>query len=484
MHTRLNRRGFLQGGAALAVVGGTQFFTGIPALADYAAAPALRRNAFTMASNDPILRGYRRAIKAMRALPNDNPCSWFYQAAIHGTSDPANLTAWNTCHDNPSFFWAWHRMYLYWFERIVRKQSGMYDWAIPFWDWTNPAQRAIPAPFRQSGDLLYDATRSASMNGGGLLSTSLATSVNTAMAFTDYFNAQSSINGPHGSVHVTVSGNMSSVSSAAQDPIFWAHHSQVDRLWNLWLAQGGGRSSPVGDATWRNTTYTFFDECCKQVTMKGCDVLRAALQLNYAYEGEPAQVNQYCPLKWVINPDLLKMVEIKRWPGPFPLRAGATRFKLDPRVAPVAGAPSLQDVLAAKEQLATLSIQGIEAEVQPGTSFDVFLGPPGVTPDPKGRQFLGTFALFSAGIKSRKQHYTPASFAFPAEQALVAAGTARELEVLVVPTNGLQAQATTSEVPKLAAPLAIRAFSLGVDKPMTAPPQDEQEKLRRQEAAR
>ena len=29
--------------------------------------------------------------------------------------------------------------------------------------------------------------------------------------------------------------------------------------------------------------------------MNGCDVLRAALQLSYAYEGEPPQVNQYCP---------------------------------------------------------------------------------------------------------------------------------------------------------------------------------------------
>ena len=63
----------------------SQPFTGIPALAAYAAGPTVRRNAFTMAVNDPILVGYRKAITAMKALPTNNPCSWTYQAAIHGT---------------------------------------------------------------------------------------------------------------------------------------------------------------------------------------------------------------------------------------------------------------------------------------------------------------------------------------------------------------------------------------------------------------
>ena len=101
----LNRRGFLRGGVALVAAASVQFFKGIPALADYAVGPTVRRNASLMSANDPILRGYRRAIKAMRALPDVNPCSWFYQAAIHGTTDPRNLTAWNTCHTDPDFFW-------------------------------------------------------------------------------------------------------------------------------------------------------------------------------------------------------------------------------------------------------------------------------------------------------------------------------------------------------------------------------------------
>jgi len=35
------------------------------------------------------------------------------------------------------FFFSWHRMYLYWFERIVRRMSGDDTWALPYWNWTD-----------------------------------------------------------------------------------------------------------------------------------------------------------------------------------------------------------------------------------------------------------------------------------------------------------------------------------------------------------
>lgn len=98
MNLKLDRRNLLKTGAAASLATMMQPFTGILALAAYAAGPALRRNAFTMAENDPVLVGYRKAIAAMKALPADNPCSWTYQAAIHGTTVTPAMTAWNTCH--------------------------------------------------------------------------------------------------------------------------------------------------------------------------------------------------------------------------------------------------------------------------------------------------------------------------------------------------------------------------------------------------
>ncbi|HEU0135148.1 MAG TPA: tyrosinase family protein, partial [Allosphingosinicella sp.] len=437
MESRINRRDLLKAGAALSVIGGSQILTAAPALADFAAGPTLRRNASTMAANDPILRGYRKAILAMRALPNNNPCSWFYQAAIHGTTDPANLPSWNTCHTDPTFFWAWHRMYLYWFERIVRKYSGMYDWAIPFWDWTNPAERALPAQFRVASSPLFEASRSAPVNAGTPLSAGLAGSVSNAMTLLDYFSTQSSINGPHGSVHVTVGGKMSSVTSAAQDPIFWAHHSFVDRIWNMWLAQGGGRSSPVGDSVWRNKTYTFFDECCQPVQMKGCDVVRAAQQLSYAYEGEPPQVNQYCPLKWVAQ--LAEVALLSQAKLGLVLGATPVRTPLVPREARDGGR-RIAEIARSGRQTVALRIGGVEAEAQPGISWEVHVGPRGSAPDSKS--LVGVFGLFGAGLRDRKEHFHPAEFIFPIGKAIRGLDPAN-LEVTFVPVSGLEGRRGT-----------------------------------------
>lgn len=473
MQATVSRRHLLKAGAAFSVIGGSQIFAASTALADFAAGPTLRRNASTMTASDPILRGYRRAIQKMRALPNSNPCSWFYQAAIHGTTDPANLPAWNTCHTDPQFFWAWHRMYLYWFERIVRKQSGMYDWAIPYWDWTNPAERSLPAPFRTSGNLLYEASRNAGVNAGNPLSTSLGTSVNNAMGLLNYFSTQSAINGPHGSVHVAVGGKMQSVSSAAQDPIFWVHHAQVDRLWNLWLAQGGGRSSPVGDASWRNSTYTFFDECCAPVQMSGCAVLRAAQQLSYAYEGEPAQVNQYCPLIW--NPGKFEIVKLAKTRA-FRLGPRPIRIPLIERDARGTGL-RLRELARRGEGNLALQIGGIEAETQPGISWEVHVGRKGFTPGP--RSLVGIFALFGAGLRDRKEHFHPAEFVFPIGKALEGVDPAT-LELLFVPVSGMERD-TAQSLAQPRSAVTIGEVAIIADAPMPQPPRDEQERLRRQE---
>ncbi len=479
MNAELNRRNLLKTGAAASLAAMSQPFVGIPALAAYAAGPAVRRNAFTMAENDPILVGYRKAITAMRALPDVNPCSWFYQAAIHGTTDPRGLTAWNTCHTNAKYFWSWHRMYLYWFERIVRKYSGMYDWAIPYWDWANPAQRQLPPAFRVPTSVLYDATRNPAMNDGtGSASTALATSVANANLLLDFYSAQTGINGPHGSIHASVVlGNMTSVSTAAQDPIFWLHHSNVDRQWNLWLAQGGGRNDPLSDADWRNTTFTFFDECCQQVTMKACEVLRAALQLSYVYQEEPAQVNQYCPLIW--NPKIFDIVAIARNPKPFILSRQPVSIPLSDAADKSLG-KRLSEIARAPAQNALLQIKGIEAETQPGVSWEVYVGPPGMKPSPDSPYFVGIVALFSAGLKTRRTHDHPAEFAFAIDKAIVAARDASNLQVMFVPASGVvvKGRAQPAEV---RADVTVGEISVVVDVAGPQPPKEDQEKLRRQE---
>ena len=280
-----SRRRFLaaSGTAASAALLAPLFLEGGRA---FAASTLVRRSVGGMDASDPILVSYRKAITAMQALPSTNPLSWAYQAAIHGTTVSPALTAWNTCEHGTDFFWSWHRMYLYWFERIVRKMCKDPCWALPYWDWAPGSDLHLPVPFRDPASILFAARNPAINNGTGSLNP-LAVDVGPAFSLTSFYTASSTIEGPHGSVHVQVGGGMGSVPTAARDPIFYLHHANVDRQWNLWLAQGGGRSDPVLDATWTGRTHTFFNENGVAVKMTACQILRAAQQLNYVYEGEP-----------------------------------------------------------------------------------------------------------------------------------------------------------------------------------------------------
>src|SRR5579859_7363964 len=85
MAHHLTRRRFLitSSAAACTALGPSVF-----GLNSMFAAPLTRRNLSGMAPDNPILISYRKAIKAMKALPASNPLSWDYQTAIYGTALP------------------------------------------------------------------------------------------------------------------------------------------------------------------------------------------------------------------------------------------------------------------------------------------------------------------------------------------------------------------------------------------------------------
>lgn len=434
MQTHLTRRRFLAaaGTAATTAVVGSALIN-VESL--FAATTYVRRNVGGMTAYDPVITDYRAAVKAMQALAVTNPLSWAYQAAIHGTTLSNNLTAWNSCEHGTYFFWSWHRMYLYWFERIVRKMCGNPCWALPYWDWSSPSERQLPAMFRDTSSELYTSNRNSAMNSGAGSLPASDVSYSSAFSFTDFTNADGTLQGtPHGAVHVDVGGWMGSVPTAAQDPIFYLHHCNVDRLWDLWLAQGGGRSDPLSDSTWKTQKFTFFDETGTQVQMDGCQVLRAAQQLNYVYEGEPPQVYQNClkiiwPPIWLINELLLRIpippVELGPEPVTFPIEIGQVRERI-------------ARVLENKSQKLLLQLGDIETETQPGVVWEVYVGlPAGQAPNPESPHYVGNIALFGSGIRNETHHgkFMPASFSFVINGAIEDAvrGSAEKVNVTFVP---------------------------------------------------
>ena len=456
MTTQINRRGFL-GTAALVAVSQPLITSSV--FADYAVAPAKRRAASGLTATDPIMVGYSRAVAAMKALPATDPCSWTAQAAIHapgfGPAGPCDHGTW---------FWAWHRMYLYFFERIIRHKSGMYDWALPYWDYdwetvvSPPVQRQIPAPLRVTGSPLYDGTRNATLNGGGSLSPATTA---TAAGFvpTNYMSAQGSFRGtPHNVVHTSVCGNMCVFPTAGLDPLFWLHHCNIDRLWNLWLAKGGGRSSPLNDSTWRGATYTFYDECCNQVRMTPCEILRAAQQLSYVYEVEPPQVNQTCP-RIIRFPDWV--LETLRLDLQVPLVLDGEKH------VPLVGARSdIGEKLlsAAKEPAAELVMQfkDVMADRNPETSWEVYVGPRGrVKTVAESPNFVGNVAMFGDGIKGEGHHV--GEFSFPLGRALREGFDPSQLEIILVPSSGIVVDGRPVP-PKIQAPIRVGEVSLQVER--------------------
>ncbi len=267
----------------------------------------VRRNIFSLDPSGPEIQSLRQGVAAMKARPVDDPTSWLFQANIHGTVDnppqgmPAELSStWSTCEHSSYFFLSWHRIYLFFFERILRDASGDADFALPYWNYEIPGQRVLPLPLREPADTsnpLFVSQRRTfgpNINGGEPVPVQV-TSSSEAMRTT--FFGSPTVFGltwqlemqPHNVMHGVIGGSgwMSDPRFAARDPVFWLHHANIDRLWSVWNAQGGGREDPVNDAIWMDTTFAFFDETGAKVEMSGSDVLNTADQLDYRYDDEP-----------------------------------------------------------------------------------------------------------------------------------------------------------------------------------------------------
>ncbi|CAG2172012.1 unnamed protein product, partial [Oppiella nova] len=241
---------------------------------------------------------FKRGIKVMKQKHIRNPLGFYFQANIHGWdeydgSETANYIAdhfnWHKCTHEQYFFLVWHRMYLYFFERILRKASGNPNLTVPYWDYSDPRAREIPQPFRiPANDVtnpLYTSHRCRHINEGKPLNAEITDpypSLNSRF-FTanksNVLNVCHSIGGgrletpvflsdregllerlPHDRIHVYVGGPggfMADLCNAAKDPVFWIHHCMIDRIWESWLQNGGQN---IREAQYLNTSFKFYNE--------------------------------------------------------------------------------------------------------------------------------------------------------------------------------------------------------------------------------
>jgi hypothetical protein len=364
---------------------------------------------------------YAQGVRAMQKLPMTDSRSWAYQAAIHGTqlAGIPSGAPWKECQHASWFFLPWHRMYLFHFESILRSLLPPADraaFALPFWDYSNGAPgNALPPAFRARSlpdgtpNPLFVSRRNPSVNRGDPMP-NLVTDSSQALAATRFtatglggepgfggprtgFAHQGPAFGrveaaPHGPVHVQVGGNsglMTDPDSAALDPIFWLHHCNIDRLWEVWNI-GGGRNPTV--KAWLDRSFKLRNAAGAPVTMTASGVLDTVGQLDYTYESLPVNAG--------LGEELPAVPSKKRQPvliGASDTPVEVTRHGATTQVAV---SPLPDSTAAAVDDTRTyLNVTDIEGSQNPGVVYGVYLNLPADAPeDVRDEHLVGTVSFF------------------------------------------------------------------------------------------
>lgn len=217
-----------------------------------AAAPvALRHRRSVRRLTAGQLADLRQAVTAAQAINDDRGYqSW---AGIHGLPLPIS------CVHHRELFLPWHRAYLYFFEKALQERvPGV---TLPWWNWTVEHAQGIPAayakrqadgrknalfdsPIQPSGRERPNQARTTRAPGppGELPSPE---AVEAVLANRDFLTFQTQLESIHDGVHVWTGGTMADIAVAAYDPLFWAHHAMIDRLWYLWQLRHPGAGVPA-----------------------------------------------------------------------------------------------------------------------------------------------------------------------------------------------------------------------------------------------
>jgi hypothetical protein len=348
-------------------------------------------------------------------------------------SNADETATWCRCEHGTVQFLTWHRMYLWYFERVLQEAAGDPSLRLPYWDYETEAH--LPAAYRDATYVneqgqtvpnpLRVSARRPSLNNGTAALSSFVTSTATAMTDTTFGPFNSDLEQtPHGAVHCAVTtggcpngGLMGSVPAAALDPIFYAHHTNIDRLYECWL-QGDEPGRLPSNATQLNTVFTFVDADGSMVDRRVRDMLTTT-QLGYTYVaggGCPPSLAQASPA--AENRPMA--------PVPEQVLASVGPTRLDPTVTtvPVAVSPQGRQALVAQRVPTSsriyVTIEGLQYDEAPGGLYNVFLRGAGEKREQIGViNFFGLASSRSANHTGRAGHLrTRGSFWFDITDAV------------------------------------------------------------------
>ena len=281
----------------------------------------VRQDVVEFAKDASQLAKFEAAIKEMqdRSTSNTNdPRGWRVNAKAHADfcsiagTDPRQVHfCW--------WFLTWHRAYIAVTERKIRDISGDPTLCYPYWNWST--DRRIPSAYARTGSPLANSIRftpNRPVEDGEVdyipsdpVLRNLGVAALAVMAFEAATPAQirRSFGGiarpnpanaygnnrlegtPHGPIHNYVGGDdgqgnggdMSDFTTAGRDPIFFAHHGNLDRLWEIWRKDPARKNTePTSNAFLKHKfVFTWLDGTPIEVAVE--DTLDTR-KLGYVYD--------------------------------------------------------------------------------------------------------------------------------------------------------------------------------------------------------
>jgi hypothetical protein len=185
---------------------------------------------------------------------------------------------------------------------------------------------------------------------------------------------------------------MGQVPWAANDPIFWLHHCNIDRIWASWNKAGGHNPS---DEAFLKEQFTFAGGPAKAVVAAVRDWLETA---GYSYDKFLPRPSGSIPFP---SPNALAAT------SPQMILSTTSKIELGSatkRVALSTGAPgalpspeAVTDALRSTEGADVfLRLNGVASQLESGMAYDIFLAPSAGSVSREHSSYVGVLSLFGS----------------------------------------------------------------------------------------
>jgi hypothetical protein len=361
-------------------------------------------------------------------------CQGYYKAASQPyTTNQYSEGIWGTCQHTTAAtrpaprFLPWHRLYLYYYERTLRKYSGNADFALPYWNYfdytaTSPRGNLYLPPLVTDGgsianNTFFDPLRTEWLNARKTSMTpdnADATDAFAEPSFVDFSNTLEGV--PHGAMHCAAGNGCTTphigwVPVAGNDPAFYMHHANIDRLWQCWMVrEANGAKIDLAWAkanlgmpdSWYQIKFDFADENGNRVSKTIADAFSPEVLAVHYDEEVDCQIAPRKTMKNLLMADIetahteLQGTEQILTSGKINLAAQPVTVELQTQAPQANGAKAnrMLESMGAVSPGVWLVLENITVKQAPAHTYNVYISSKN---SPGKRALVTRFSLFGMG---------------------------------------------------------------------------------------